>query len=85
MVEMAEDPALLITKWTLQRWKLCPFSLLKDKTAQLKIAAYLTGLFVFLYRALTLKFVCQITENVTESLMDYCCCCCRFISPLPFL
>lgn len=56
MVEMAEDPALLITKWTLQRWKLCLTSLLKDKTAQPKIAAYLKDLFV-LYSALTLA--CQ--------------------------
>lgn len=55
MVEMAEDPVLLITKWTPQRWKLCPFSLLKDKTAQLKIAAYLMDLFVLLCRALVLK------------------------------
>lgn len=51
MVEMAEDPALLITKWTLQRWNLCPTSFLyiKDKTAQLKIGCYLTDFFVFLF------------------------------------
>lgn len=37
---------LLITKWTLQRWKLCLTSLLKDKTSQPKIAAYSKDFFV---------------------------------------
>lgn len=63
---MAEDPALLITKWTPQRWKLWPFSLLKDKPVQLKIVAYLMGLFVLLCCALILKCARQVTEVVRD-------------------
>lgn len=71
---MAEDPALLITKWTLQRWNLCPTSFLyiKDKTAQLKIGSYLTDFFVGFFVlvlcsviALTSEVVCKRAESVT--------------------
>lgn len=50
MVEMAEDPVLLITKWTLQRWNLCATSLkyIEDTTTQLKMGAHLTD-FVFVF------------------------------------
>lgn len=62
MVKMAEEPVLHITKWTLQRWKLCLTSLLKDKGTQLKIAAYLNDFFVF---------YCALTLNAKEALIPF--------------
>lgn len=53
---MTEDPGLLIIKWTLQRWKLCPSSSLSGKLAHLKIAAYLTDLFVFEAKVLLVTY-----------------------------
>lgn len=62
MVKMAEEPVLHITKWTLQRWKLCLTSLLKDKGTQLKIAAYLNDFLVF---------YCALTLNAKEALIPF--------------